>query len=116
MPTIENYIEDFGWTDFRVLVNRDLTSITITRADGSIIPAQNVRIITFSDRENPWRSEGARTGRTDALILGYKGSSDYDDTDIEFGDRFLYDGHMYDVFEIIPSINQQFQAMCQLRS
>lgn len=116
MPTIDNYVNEFSFTDFLVLVNRNLTSIIITRADETILPAQNVRIVTFSDRENPWRSEGARTGRSDAIILGYKGSSVFSDTDIEFGDRFTHDGQMYDVFEIIPSLGFQFQAMCQLRS
>jgi len=115
MPSIANWLDAPDWTDFLSLVNRRLSSITVTRGDGTVLAAQNVRLVTLSDHEMPYLGEHGRHGRADTFIVGYKGHDTYPDTDLKFGDRFSSEGKSFDVVEVLAGLDSQFQAIARMR-
>lgn len=115
MPTISGLLSAPDKTDYQLLVNRRLVSITAIRA-GAALAAQYVRLIVISPGDDVRSNIGSRTVAGDAIVLGYKGSADYTDTDLQFGDQFLVEGQMFEVIEILPGLDNQFQAVCRLRA
>jgi hypothetical protein len=90
------------------------TSITIIRA-GVEQDAQNVRI-EASLGASPQGVGGDNVGATDRTmyVIGYKNHATITDTDIQRGDRFLYDGIMYEVDSLVPNFDDRVVANCKV--
>ena len=109
-----------GWLDIddavdaaRIIGDKSV-SVTVVR-DGTAQDAQTVRI-EEAGRGRSYQSEAGETAQADVVILGYKGHPGIDDTDIQRGDRFAYEGQGYEVVMVIPGLTDSFQAYAKARS
>jgi hypothetical protein len=96
------------------IISDKSVSITVVR-DGAAQDAQTVRI-EEAGRGRSYQSEAGETGQIDAVILGYKGHPSIDDTDIQRGDRFAYEGQGYEVVRVSPGLPDSLQAYARVRS
>lgn len=89
------------------------TSITVvSRLAGALPGAQTVRLEPLSA---PREQAGSVGVQVDAgiLILGYKDHPTIADTDVQRGDRFLYEDRMYTVTGIIPNTPDRVLAVAE---
>lgn len=109
MPTIGSWFGEPALDDWRdneslrayeteLLIKSRPTSITLVRS-GVVQTAQTVRIERNAASATERRSETARADVMDVLIIGYLDHPIIADTDIQRGDRFLYNGQDYEVIQ-----------------
>lgn len=94
----------------RTIADKPSTIVVLRR--GVALPAQVVRIDTAG---SPAVTQGENTtmARTMAIVLGYKNHATIADTDLERSDRFMLDGVLYDVRQILPSVPDRLIALAE---
>lgn len=111
---LEDWLDIDDAVDTARIVSDKSVSITVVR-NGVEQDAQTVRI-EEAGRGRSYQSEAGETARADVVILGYKDHPNINDTDIQRGDRFAYEGQGYEVVMVIPGLPDSLQAYAKVRS
>lgn len=99
--------------DTAILIAEDSTSVTVVR-DGSELSAQTVRIDALRQPRQV-ETENGQVITADALVVGYRGHSTIDDTDLQPGDRFKADGRAYEIVGLLPDLENGLHAIAKIR-
>ncbi len=92
------------------------TSIALIRA-GVVQAAQDMRIEIDTEPDNEVIQSGnARLSTSFVILLGYKNHPTVTDTDIQRGDRFVFESRSYSVIDIYINFNDRIEARAEARN
>ena len=115
LPSWRGSDRSFGMS--RMITAKE-SSIVIQRTIGatkSTLAAQLVRIENIDNVpfERIADGENAIVNGLRCIIIGYKNHPTIDDTDIAFGDRFYYEGQMFEVLQVEPGYTDRLIAVAE---
>lgn len=104
---------DRAYDTARHIVEQSSSITIVSRLSGSLPGAQTVRLEPLGGVPIEARSGNAVAANADVLIVGYKSHPSIADTDIQRGDRFLYDDQMYTVTQVLPNVPDRLLAYAE---
>lgn len=111
-PLSSWFNEDRAYDTARHIAERSSSITVVSRIAGSLPGAQTVRLEPL---RGPGETQGNNTVQTTVgvLIVGYKSHPAITDTDIQRGDRFLYESQMYTVTQVLPNVPDRLLAVAE---